>query len=323
MNARTYIGWTWVLLLTAAAAAQEASPRVKIYLPRQKTVSGPNITLDDVAMVSGEDESVQRARALQLGRAPLPGETIVLNQDTILARLASEDLLEDEVTMTGAAEVAVKRNVSLIQPVELINLAETHLQTHLPRESLSWKLARKPEALTLPNDAGAELKCRLDDHAPSGHVRVAIDAVAGEKTLATREVLFQLRYRSQQVVATRDIRPDETITPDNAKIEMIEVARKPQPWISPFGGTARKAIQSGAIIGDTLVQRAKPQARVRRGQTVRIKLVGSGWCVAALGTAMQNGATDDIIAVRNTDSQKVIQARVDETGDVIPLTPGR
>jgi flagella basal body P-ring formation protein FlgA len=296
---------------------------VKIYLPRQKTVAGPTITLDDIAMVTGEDESVQRARTLPLGRAPLPGETIVLNRQTIRARLASEDLLEDDVTLTGAREIALKRNINLVQPVELINLAETYLQKHLPAKSLSWKLARKPAAMTLPNDAMAELKCRLDEKAPSGHVRVVIDAVAGTKNLATRQVLFLLKYRSQQVVATCDIRPGEMITPDNAKIEMIEVARKPGPWISPFGATARKAIQTGAVLGEKLVHRPKKQVSIRRNQTVRIKLAGSGWCITTLGTAMQNGVTDDIIAVRNIDSRKVIQARVDEAGDVIPLTPGR
>jgi flagella basal body P-ring formation protein FlgA len=325
-----------MLLPAVTVVAQDASPVVKIYLPRQKTVAGPTITLDDIAMVTGDDQCVQRARTLKLGRAPLPGETIVLKRQTIRARLASEDLLEDEVNMVGAAEVAVKRNISLIQPVELINLAETYLQGHLPAKSIAWKLARKPEALTLPKNAKAELKCRVDEKAPSGHVRVVIDAVvpepvqaaktgasAGEKTIATRHVLFLLRYRTQQVVATCEIRPGETITPDNAKIEMIEVARKPGRWISPFGATARKTIQSGVVIGDKLVRRSKPQARVRRNQTVRIKLTGPGWCITALGSAMQNGVTDDIIAVRNIDSRKVIQARVDETGDVIPLTPGR
>jgi flagella basal body P-ring formation protein FlgA len=77
------------------------------------------------------------------------------------------------------------------------------------------------------------------------------------------------------------------------------------------------------VIDDKLVQRPKPQIRVRRSQTVRIKLEGNGWCITSLGTAMQNGATDDIIAVRNIDTRKVIQARVDKVGDVIPLTHGR
>jgi len=323
MNARICMVLLGVLLLTAVAVAQDESPRVKIYLPRQKTIAGPQITLDDIAMVTGDDESVQRARTLPLGRAPLPGETIVLNRQTIRARLATEELLEDDVDMTGAEEIQVKRNVSLIEPVEMINLAESHLQTHLPHDSLAWKLARKPESLALPNDAGAVLKCRMDEKAPSGHVRVVIEAVAGEKILASRGVLFQLQYRSQQVVATEDIAPGEIITPENAKIEMIEVNRKPGAWVSPFGATARKAIQSGAVIGEKLVQRPQRQARVKRNQAVRIKIEGSGWCITALGTAMQNGMTDEIIAVRNNDSRKVIQARVDEMGDVIPLTPVR
>ncbi len=323
MNVRIYILWFWVLLLTAVAVAQDELPHVKIYLPRQKTVAGPQITLDDIAMVTGDDESVQRARELQLGRAPLPGETIVLNRQTIRARLATEELLEDDVTMSGAEEIEVKRNVSLIEPVEMINLAESYLQTHLPHDSLTWKLARKPESLALANDAGAVLRCRMDEKAPSGHVRVVIEAVAEENVIATREVLFQLKYRSQQVVATGDISPGEIITPENAKIEMIEVDRKPGAWTSPFGAAARKAIQSGAVIGEKLVLRPRQEARVRRNQTVRIKLQGQGWCITALGTAMQNGMTDEIIAVRNNDSRKVIQARVDEMGDVIPLTPTR
>ncbi|MBN1554475.1 MAG: flagellar basal body P-ring formation protein FlgA [Phycisphaerae bacterium] len=323
MNVRIFILLPAVLLTTGWVVAEDDAPLVKIYLPRQKIVAGPSITLDDIAMVTGEDACARRARGLKLGRAPLPGETIVLKRNTIRARLASEKLFEEDISMIGATEVAVKRNVSLIQPVELINLAETFLQTHLPSKSFSWKLARKPKSLTLPESSKAELKCHSDEKAPSGHVRVIIEAVAGEKVLETRQVLFQLKYRSQQVVATCEIRPGEIITPDNAQIERIEVARKPERWISPFGATARKTIQAGAVISEKLIRRPKPRVTVRRNQTVRIKLAGSGWCITALGTAMQNGVTDDIIAVRNIDSRKVIQARVDEDGDVIPLTPGR
>lgn len=314
----------YLLLLSTAARAEEISPRVKIYLPRQKTVAGPVLTLDEIAVVTGEDAAVQRAKALPLGRAPFPGETIRLDRDTIRARLASaENLRDDEVALTGAAAVAVRRNVSRLEPAELVQIAETHLQSHLPAESLSWKLARKPEALCLPDDGSVKLQCRLDEQAPSGHVRVVLEAVADDKTLDTREVLFLLRYRAPQVTATADIRAGELVTPDNARLDMVEVARRPDSWDSPFGATARKMIQAGAVIRESMIRRTRAAATVRRNQTVRLKLTGPGWCITALGVALQNGQTDDIIAVRNLDSKKVIQARVDAVGDVIPLSPGR
>lgn len=323
MNTRMCVTGFLVLLLVASAGAQEASPAVKIYLPREKTVAGPKITLDDIAMVTGDDERVEKARALKLGRSPFPGETIVLNRQTIRARLASENLFPEDVVMTGAAQVAIHRNVSLIQPLEMINLAETFLQNHVPKDGLTWKLARKPKELTLPKEKSAVLKCRLDDKAPSGHVRVIIDAVAGREVLETRYVLFQMKYRSQRVVAARDISPGETITPENAKIELIEEDRKPGRWRSPFGAKAHKGIQAGAVIGEFLIRRPKPKVLVRRNQAVRIRIQGTGWTISALGTALRNGAADDIIPVRNVDSKKVIQARVDEVGNVVPLLPGQ
>jgi flagella basal body P-ring formation protein FlgA len=319
---RTGIALLLVPCLLAAplqAEKEAVAPAAKIYLPREKFVDGPRITLDDIAMVTGEDSIVQRARSLKLGRAPLPGETIILNRQTIRARLASQNLFEDDVKMVGAKEISIRRDSRLITTVDLINLAEVYLQNHMSTEGVSWRLKRKPEPILIPEGLKADLACELDPGAPTGHVRVIVRARTAEKTVDRREMLFQTVHKSQQAIAVRPIAPGEEITPQNTRIEPTEVPRQPKPWKSPFGARAKKAIQPGAVIREHLVSRPKPIVRVRRNQTVRIKLEGPGWVITALGAAMQNGATGDIIKVQNLDSRRIIPARVDEAGDVVPL----
>ena len=72
-------------VLTAAEPAQ-----VKIYVPRTVQVQADTLSLGDITVVrSSEPDLAARASAVTMGRAPFPGEAIVLNTRTILSRLAA------------------------------------------------------------------------------------------------------------------------------------------------------------------------------------------------------------------------------------------
>jgi flagella basal body P-ring formation protein FlgA len=310
----------------APAETPEANEPVdlKIYLPRESTVEGEAVRLDDVAMISGTDRQLTaRARQTQLCRAPYPGESFTISRQNVLARLAGSGISRRRVTLVGADEFVVRRDTRTLSEGDLIARAEAFLKIHHPDGSVGWTVARRPgKPANLPATAELKFHCRLTPGPPRGHagVEVLITDARGRRKLHAATVLFKLQWRWQRVVATQIIQRGEAIAPTNAKVETVIVQHEPDgPWVSPFGRVARRTIQPGVQITDTLLVEQRPSVVVERNKIVRVKLQGPGWLITTLGKALQDGRVGELIRVQNIDSKKIIVARVDAMGDVIPL----
>ena len=201
------------------------------------------------------------------------------------------------------------------------NAAQEFVRSKLSNAGVVWKLARKPAELNIASKVKIELLCSESKTRASGQIRVVVNVVgkADDKIIGKRELLFTLKYYSQRVVATSGISPGQTISPQNSRIESVLADRKSDTSGLPLGLKAARHIQSGAIITTGMVFKPKPAILVKRSETVQIKIVGPTWRITTYGIALQNGRCGDAIRVRNIDSKKIIVARVDKVGDVVPI----
>ena len=313
--------------IPAGAWAQddEASP-VRVYLPRTKVVNSPTLKLADIAYISGQNAAMaDKARGVTLGRSPFPGEKLTLARSVILARLAGVGIDRENVQLTGAGSVRIRRDSSTVASEDFVEAAEAFIRTRISRNNISWHLTRKPAKLNIAGQKKISLRCSETGSPNNGQFRVSVAVIdqANDKELGRRDIVFKLKYQSQQAVATRDISPGEIVSPDNAKLEVIMTGRKTAKATLPFGSKAIRHISRGCVITAGHVARPKPRVLVQRNKTVRIKITGPGWQITTLGVALQKGRAGDAIRVRNVDSNKIIVAKVDTSGDVIPVMARR
>lgn len=329
MNHTTeYLRWGVLALLCGSVVALAEPPApaamdadLRVYLPRTRTVEGDLVVLDDVAMLLGEKPLLAKAGKVKLGRTPQPGEAITLDRRTVLARLAAEGIDTRRVEITGSQAVTLRRDSKVLDGKDIVFRAESYLKQNTPPDVERWEVIRHPRQVELPDGATPCVACRPDPKSPNGHLAVFVDVTDGNGFGETRRVVFKLFYRWPKVTATRRIAPGEKITPDNAEIQHVLIQRKPdEPWTSPFGSKARVALQPGAEIRPALLEQPKPPLLIKRNKLVRIKVQGPGWLITALGKALDDGRLGEVIRVRNVDSNKIIAGRVDELGDVVPLT---
>lgn len=297
------------------------SAEVQVYLPRERTVPAGTMTLDRVAHVTGTDtDLVARAVAVKLGRAPFPGETIVLDRETIASRLAAEGIKPDHVQITGAEKVSLLRDASTLRGEDFVAAAESFLKAHPTARRIVLKLSRSPQKMVLDGSPKIELACSLAQDAPHGYVDVIVSVLHDGRELDSRTVRYQQYYRIQQVVATAEIAPGDVIGQHNATIQTVEVHRKPPDrWVSPFGGTANIRIHRDAVIRPAMVTLPEDRIVVKRNDEVLIKVEGNGWRITVQGVAKQDGRAGDTVRVMNMDTRKIIVGRVDEDGDIVPL----
>lgn len=91
-----------LLWLSVAGAAAEDAPVATITLRPDAVVHGPRITLGAVAEVESDDPELLAAlTALDLGRAPLPNQTVYLNEPRLRTALRRARLPERDIAIGG------------------------------------------------------------------------------------------------------------------------------------------------------------------------------------------------------------------------------
>jgi flagella basal body P-ring formation protein FlgA len=316
---------TFTLLCPAAADtnnnAAEKDSCLKIYLPREVDVNDKTLTLGRVSIIQGSEFLAAKAGEIQLGRLSVPGQQMVLDRSMILSRLACSGIPATKVTLTGSEKITVKQENRTISSSDFVSLADSILEKNLPgNTACKWKLIREPKDFVVP--AGSEdikFSSRLVQTGVKSQARVEIVVLSGNTKIGLRQVTFSLTYECRQAVTKVDIPAGGTFGPENIKIEKIQ-SNDPEPvdWKPPYGLVAKRPLPAGTVLASNMLESIEPPVILKRNQNVIIRIERPGFLVTAMGIAMQDGRAGDYIKVRNTDSQRIILARIKEDGTVEP-----
>ena len=313
-----------VLLAAAAGAAAAAEPALQVHLPRAVQVEGEALTLGAVSVVrSGNAALAGSASAVPLGRAPLPKEEIVLDRPTILGRLGASGIAASDVLVSGADKVVVRRKEATWPAADLVKEAEACLAKNRPSpEGSAWRVIRPPQPVVGPSGREMRLEARLVPQDVAGEAKVEVAVMVDGRREAVQTVLFRLSYVQREAVAARDIPAGAVMTGENVTIRTVPSdSPPPVDWAPPLGQVAAQTIRQGAVIRSP---RRPPGAAVavRRSETVIMRIQGAGFLLTGLGQALEDGRPGSLIKVRNTDSSRVVMAKVAADGTVEPVFDG-
>jgi flagella basal body P-ring formation protein FlgA len=311
------------MTLTASAAEPLA---VKIYLPRNATVGGGTMQLGALALVQCEDSAIAaKASAVEMGRPPQPGETLVLNRAAIVSRLASCGIVASSVRFSGADAVSVVIRQATVTAEQLVRAADEFVAANAPnRDSVHWQCKSPPSEVVLGLPQDIQLRSRIVKEGSSiSSLKVEVAVLSDGETVGTRELFYKPMFVCRRAVAKQNILAGAAMTEANVSIETAESDTRPTDESLPIlGSSALRTIQAGEVIlaSQTTAKRPNPKdVLVHNNQPVAIRLSGSGFTLSALGTALQDGRVGEIVKVRNVDSQRIINARVTPDGNVEPI----
>lgn len=304
------------------AAAATAGETLKIFLPRDITVSSIAPTLGQAAILQGSETLTAKAGSIALGYMAEPGQTLVISRNVVLSRLACSGIPLSAVTLLGAEEVRIHCQAHIISGSRIAQEAADFLKKNPPDQAVcQYDLLRTPPDLIL---AGAsddiEFVCRLLDNSSKAQSRVEVTAVQQGQQIGRREVIFRYRYPCRRIVSTRAIAKGELISPENVAIENgFSDSPEPSDWSIPYGQAAVRPIPARTVLTAQMIGSAKPPIAVKRNQSVAIRIDNPGFTATASGKALQDGAAGSFIKVQNVDSKIIILAKVKEDGTVEPV----
>ncbi len=135
----------------------------------------------------------------------------------------------------------------------------------------------------------------------------------------TTVYIVRARINAPVLVAAAALAPNQALTEADFTHDVRDFASTPDALFDAtpaIGRTPRRAIKAGQVIQARLL---KGVEAIRRGQAVQIIANTGPVQVTVPATAMQNGAIDDVIRVKNANNGKVINARVTGPGTVEPV----
>jgi flagella basal body P-ring formation protein FlgA len=164
------------------------------------------------------------------------------------------------------------------------------------------------------------MACRTVGRGSLSQVRVRVTATVNGQEQGYREVLFRLQYPHRCAVATQNLAAGQVLTEKDFR---IETTLKPEPqaanWQPPVGLLTRQAVARGTLLSDRWIQQPVVPVAIKRNQSVVIHIQQPGLSISAMGQALADACTGEMLKVKNTDSHRIILCRVEEDGSVSPV----
>ncbi len=296
----------------AAQAAAPAAPRTtEVRVLPHVEVAGAEFTLGEVAEFDGADlPTLQRLAAIALGRSPLPGRSLRLNEPYLRARL-NPILASDAVLLKVPANAEVVRASQVIPGSEIGAkvLALAAEQAVSTSGDLEQQLVVPIPAAVLPTGEVDWQIEPLGRHLAAGGTRTfrVVARVQGEEFYRIMARVDQQIF-SDAVVAMRPVRRNDLIRAEDVAVERKPVSGlKAESYLTRaaevVGARAKRPIGQGEWINRDMVVAV---ADVPEGGPVQLVYQTDAVLFTSPGVALVPAKLGAFIPVRNLASGKIV-----------------
>lgn len=289
----------------------------------QATVAGPTIQLGDLALLSGDDPArLDVLRAVNMGGAPAPGQTSYLTGNILLARIMAAGIdpaaegwvIPERVTVT---------TLSQIVPGEVIAQKVTQAlmgNVSYPPADVTVKIRGGLADAQIPVGA-YEIKVKFPNGVRlAGPTQATAEIWANGRAAKTIYLACNVQVLVPAIVVTSPVAPHKFVSPANVTVEKRSLASLPVRALKDDSPLklywTRRTISPGTVLTEDMLD--IPPV-VTRNSPVTITVDNGTIYISASGLAMQDGRPGDIIRVQNVETKRIIMAKVQAKGTVIPL----
>ena len=279
-------------------------------------VEGNTITLGDIASINGNQDIAAALASRQVGQAPPPGESTVLDCSHIADSLTPSLAGTDKITWKGADSVRIKRLAQQVSTEKIIEIIDAFLAKNkdkMPNAEIRFVPAEQPLPFTVQT---GDLDWEVVPSNPAiiGSNRFSLIFKVDGKVRKNMSVRGKIEAMAKVAIASEQIEKDALLQPTQFTMMVKDISELDKPCLNVqeiIGKKASRLIRSGAVLTSSLIE---TPPMVRRGESVKIMVRQGELELTALGTAQADGIKDQTIRVENASSKKVINGRVTAPG---------
>jgi len=304
-------GITAAILLLFSTSAH-CSERIFLTLQASAVVDGENVLLGDVVQLNNENANKALLKTV-VGRSPNPGQTRFVSADYIRIRLRQAGFDADAITFEGPQDVKVSRHWASL-PAGRIRLAvETAIRSRMPwnAEDVTVSDIQFDETVQLPV---GKLTYRIvpkrhEDYL--GSTILALHLFVNGEPVRKMWVNATISVMADVVTVVRPLGKHQHIELEDIRVERRDLTGLGSDTIrsveDALGNRAERMIYPGTVLQTGMID--QPPV-VKRGDIVKIIAKTGSMTITATGMVKQQGRKGEMVRVMNTDSNRVILARV-------------
>ena len=300
--------------------AAYAAGQIRVTLREKVTIEKDVVRLRELADVSGMPESAASSLAMaEVATSPLPGQSRFVSLDYIRIRLRNAGFDTDTIHFLGTQDVQISRAAATVPREAIIRAVEAAIRRQMPwkRESVEISNVRFDDDMALPTGILTYriVPNRNEDYL--GRTMLALHLfVDGEKVKKTW-VHADIAVMADVVKVVRPLGRHQRIQRTDLSVVRADLSDLPSDTVRSIqDAVGNRTTQM--IYPDTLLKTGmfSLPPLVNRGDIVKIVANAGPMTITATGKVKQRGCKGELIDVINTDSQRVITARVIGPGAV-------
>ena len=306
-------------ILFFAVTALASSP-IQLTLKEAVVIDQDVVRLADVASLSGVPKAVSAPiETVRVATSPLPGQTRFLSLDYIRIRLKQAGFQIDAMKFVGPQDVQISRKAAALSQDTIIPAVEKAIRRQMPwqREAVTIRNIRFNDDIKLPTGTLTHRITPNRNEDYLGRTTLALHLFVDGELIKKTWVNADICVMADVVNVVRPLGKHQRITRQDLALMRADLSDLPSNTVrnieDALGNRTTQMIYPGTILKTGMY--ALP-ALVKRGDIVKIVANAGPMTITATGKVKQKGARGEMVHVINTDSNRVITARVIGPGAV-------
>ena len=309
--------WCGVLL---SATLVFSAGGICLTLKAAVAVDQDSVCLADIASLSGASpKQLRRLGATVVAKSPQPGQTRFVGIDYLRIRLKQAGIDTTSMVVNGPQDVRITRQSAALPVQQIVRAVETAIRKRMPwkNEAVTISDITFDEVIDLPT---GHLTYRIvpnrnEDYL--GRIIVALHLFVNGEPVRKVWVNATIGVTADVVTVVRPLGKHQHIEMADLSVERRDLAKLPSDTIrrveDALGHRATRMIYPKSVLQSSMI--ALPPL-VRRNDIVKIVATAGAMTITATGMAKQQGRKGEMVRVMNTDSNRIITARVTGPGAV-------
>ena len=304
------------IIHTAVGEKINIEIRDKVTLPEKQMVLG------DIAYVSCNNPSLlERINNIFIGNTPWPGNVRKIEKDVINARLLDEGIDFNGIAYGSTTSSLITVESIAITGEEIIRKAREYLLSKLsrPETEIIIESDRPPMDKLLPANGGDirwEIS-QIDANKDRGNVQLVVRISIDEKQYLKIPVFFTIRTYEDIAVPNKKIDRHDILAMDDLVIKRMETTKLAGLTFDNAEELAgKRAIRSILPNIPITAEMIDNPPLIKKGDFIKVSVQSGNLHIVTKGVAKEDGYVGKVIRIKNTDSNKELYGKVEDSTTV-------